>query len=143
MTLRKQVARQATRQAFTLMEILIVVAIIVILAGIGTVALFPQLGKAKENEARIKAAQVAKAISMYMNDHEGSSNPVPGDLSVLLNKDDYGGPYLTDQDAINDPWGQRYQFDATGSKFHNGGEPDVWTTSKLNNRTIGNFKGYR
>jgi prepilin-type N-terminal cleavage/methylation domain-containing protein len=140
MTLHKKVTRQAARSAFTLMEILIVVSIIVILAGIGTVALFPQLGKAKENEARIKAAQIAKAIGLYQTDHE---NTPPPSIDALLGKDDYGGPYLTDRDGIMDPWGKQYQIDPSGNRFHGGsGEPDVWTTTPQG-KTVGNFKGYR
>jgi general secretion pathway protein G len=142
MTLRKQqqVARQATRQAFTLMEILIVVAIIVILAGIGTVALFPALGRAKENEARIKAAQIEKAIGIYMNDHDGQP---PTSVNALVQKDQYGGPWIIDEDGIKDPWGNFYQIDPSGNTFSNGAKPDVWTTAPGGKGRVGNFKGYR
>jgi general secretion pathway protein G len=136
MTLHQKVTRQSIRRAFTLMEILIVVAIIVILAGIGTVALFPQFQKAKENEAKIKAAQIAKAIGIYMTDHDGAP---PQSIGVLLQKDDYGGPYISSQDGIMDPWGKQFQIDPTGSRYHGGSEPDVWTTSP-SGKTLGNFK---
>ena len=55
MTLHTKLARQANRRAFTLMEMLIVVAIIVILAGVGTFYILPQFNKAKEDTARIRA----------------------------------------------------------------------------------------
>jgi len=139
MTLHRKVTRQAIRRAFTLMEILIVVAIIVILAGVGTVALFPQLYKAKENEARMKAQQIATAIGAYTTDHDGTP---PQSLQVLLTNDGIGGPYLKTSDAIVDPWGNPYQLDPTGSRFHNGsGDPDVFTTTPKG-KIVGNFKGY-
>ena len=134
MTLHKKVTRQSIRRAFTLMEILIVVAIIVILAGIGTVALFPQFQRAKENEARIKAAQVAKAIGIYMTDHDGTP---PQTLNALTQPDASGGPWIS-QDGILDPWNKQYQFDASGPR-NNGSQPDVWTTSP-GGKTLGNFK---
>ena len=52
MTLHTKPARHTTRRAFTLMEMLIVVAIIVILAGVGTFYILPQFNKAKEDTAR-------------------------------------------------------------------------------------------
>jgi len=60
MTLHKTVTRHAVRSAFTLMEILIVVAIIVALAGVGAFYVIPQLGKSNEKLAKEVLAKELK-----------------------------------------------------------------------------------
>ena len=57
MTLHTKLARHTSRRAFTLMEMLIVVAIIVALAGIGAFYVLPQLGKAKDKIAKANAGK--------------------------------------------------------------------------------------
>ncbi len=63
------------RRNFTLIELLIVVAIIAILAGM----LLPALNKARENAKKIKCVgnhkQVALACTLYGNDNEGCLPP--------------------------------------------------------------------
>jgi len=133
MTLHTKLARHTNRRAFTLMEMLIVVAIIVALAGIGAFYVLPQLGTSKEKIAKIKAENVAKALMTYKVDHNGS---YPNDLNALTVKDDQGGPYI-DAEGLLDPWGQQYQIDPSGAR-HNGAKPDVTTTNPENGKQIGN-----
>jgi len=122
MTLHTKLARHANRRAFTLMEMLIVVAIIVILAGVGTFYILPQFNKAKKDTAKIKAHEVAKALKTYYTNH----GEFPTSLDALVNKDAVGGPYIA-PDGLVDSWGKQYQIDVSGPN-HNGAEPDVYTT---------------
>jgi len=134
MTFRTKTTRHANRKAFTLMEMLIVVAIIVILAGVGTVYLLPQLQKSKEGIAKTGAVSLSNAIKMYATDHDGS---FPNDISALTQKDDRGGPYIKPEGLL-DPWNKQYQVDPSG-QHNNGAEPDVFTTSP-DGKVIGNWK---
>jgi general secretion pathway protein G len=135
MTLRLPARNRATRRAFTLMEMLIVVAIIVILAGIGTFYLLPQFEQSKVGVARAGAYNIEKAVITYYKDHD----QYPTDPSLLCQKDQAGyGPYIP-QDALLDPWGKMYTIDPSGSISGNGGaKPDVYTTGP-NGQTIGNW----
>jgi general secretion pathway protein G len=133
MTLRKKVTRQAARSAFTLMEILIVVAIIVALAGVGAFYVIPQLGRSQEKLAGVKAENIAKASQAYFADHESQW---PSDLSALTRKDEGGGPYIGAEGLV-DPWGKQYQVNWQGPN-NNGGKPDVFTTSP-DGKQIGNW----
>jgi general secretion pathway protein G len=132
MTLHTKVRRQTARRAFTLMEMLIVVAIIVILAGAATYYIIPAFEGGKEDAARAKAHEIAKALMTYYKDYDS----YPADLTALTQKGEYGGPYLA-ADGLVDPWGQAYQFDPAGTTYNNGAKPDVWT--EHGGKILGNF----
>jgi general secretion pathway protein G len=138
MLIREQ-ERGLRRLAFTLMEMLIVVAIIVMLAGLGGYYVIGQYNESKVSTAKFKAQQISNAIKTYYIDHDD----YPGDLTILLQKSELGkGPYLTKQDDILDPWGKMYQYDPSGQQNTQFGSviqtPDVFTTTP-DGRTIGNW----
>src|ERR1700704_6258140 len=98
--------RLSRRAAFTLMEMLVVVAIIVVLAGVGGTYLIGQLNESKVSTAKIKARNVSQACEMYLVDHSS----YPQSLDVLIVKDQDGkGPYLKGVDDLKDPWGNPFQ----------------------------------
>lgn len=77
--------RQTSKTGFTLIEMLVVIAIIALLAGL----LFPAITSALQASYRRKAAvtcqSIEQAIVMYMNDHNGRF-PVP--ISAYEKSDD-------------------------------------------------------
>src|SRR6266540_2651771 len=106
--------RRLVRAAFTLMELLVVMAIIVIIAGFGGYYVLGRLDEAKVTSAKIKAKNIEKAVESYYVDHDVYPQ---GGLQVLLQKSEIGkGPYLTSQEDILDPWGKVYQYDETGQR---------------------------
>ena len=74
-----------------------------------------------EGVAKAGAMALDQATQMYFKDH----NHWPQSLQDLLQKDDNGGPYVQG-DALQDPWGQMYQYDATGPR-NQGMKPDIFT----------------
>jgi general secretion pathway protein G len=69
--------RRATRRAaFTLIEVLVVVAILVILAGVGIVAYMRYLEDAKKTQAQLQCKSLAEACeAYYLNPQSGNSYP--------------------------------------------------------------------
>jgi hypothetical protein len=82
-----------------------------------TVGLF---NKSKAQAARAQANVLLTAVKAYTIDH----GQAPASLDALLEKDDRGGPYLRDAEALTDPWGLRYQYNPLGG---DGSQPEVWT----------------
>jgi type II secretory pathway pseudopilin PulG len=117
------------------MEMLVVVAIIVALAGIGGYFLLGQLGQSQKDVAK---AQVKGALTDACKTYYINNNQWPESLQQLLQRDAKGkGPYLEDADALKDPWDQPYQYDRTGS--NNGGRrPDIWAVAPDGTK-IGNW----
>jgi prepilin-type N-terminal cleavage/methylation domain-containing protein len=124
-----------TRAAFTLTEMLVVVAIIVVLAGIGGYFLLPALDRAKDDAAKAQTHVIEAAAMDYYLKHDSQ---YPGSLDVLTQQDEAndGKPYLS-HDAIIDPWKQQYQFNPDGP-HNSGGKPDVWTKNPKG-KEIGNW----
>jgi general secretion pathway protein G len=120
---RTTLPRRRTRQGFTLMEMLVVVAIIVMLAGLGGYYYMQQLDKAKQSVARNQVkTTLTQACDTYKIDH----GDYPASLDALLAKDDAGGPYLKTADALKDPWGKHYQYNPQGPN-NAGRQPDIWS----------------
>lgn len=96
---------RASRAGFTLMELLVVVAIIVLLAGVSIFSYRAIFGESKVAVAKIKASELAKMLDNYaMSPLNGGNYPDPnGGFQELLMRG-----YLT-QEPI-DPWGQQYMW---------------------------------
>lgn len=129
--------RVIVRAGFTLMEVLVVVAIIVILAAGAGVIYTRYLDDARVDQARISVLALSQTIERY-NTRYGD---FPPDLSVLVTSMDGGRPYLEEK-ALRDPWGSPFQYDKEGPK--NGGiKPDICSLGSSRgtnpNTVIGNW----
>ena len=132
MLMRERRAR--VRGGFTLMEILVVVAIIVVLAGAAVPMYMKYLEDAKLDRAWQDSVTLSHTAEAYKLQHGG--NP-PESLQVLTQVDENGNAVLEPKNLV-DPWGKEYQYSAQGT-HGNAGKVEVWSTGKLGNSMIGSW----
>ncbi|MCE9567225.1 MAG: prepilin-type N-terminal cleavage/methylation domain-containing protein [Planctomycetes bacterium] len=118
--------RAMRRAGFTLLEVLVVVAILVILAGVASISIFRYMDDAKVNRAKLDMQTIEKACKTYYANNQDW--PDPSNLQQTV------GPLLENPNALIDPWGQSYfittqqQGQADGSSItrvyvHSNGAP--------------------
>ena len=135
MILRRE-HRAGVRGGFTLMEMLVVVAILVVLAGVGGYEYLKHLDEAKVNAARLQVKTITEAAQAYYVAH----GEYPPSLVTLTERDAEGNKPYMDADALKTPWGSAYQYDPSGAN-NGGNKPDVWADSPKGR--IGNWSGTR
>jgi len=135
MLYRKTALQQAQRRAaFTLLEVLIVVAIIVMLAGAGVYYFLQRLESAKIDTAQAECKAIAAQCSMYYADY----GQFPPNLETLTQvQPDGRGAYIPPEKLL-DPWKKPYQYDPAGP-MNGGNQPDVFTFTPKGIK-IGNFR---
>jgi general secretion pathway protein G len=124
---------QPGRSAFTLLEVLIVVSIIVILASIGGTYAFRAYEDAQISQAQTKAYAIGAAAQRFLVKYER----LPNDLAELSHPPTGGTPFQSEED-LRDPWGKQFQYDPNGA-HNNGLKPDVYTVTPKG-ETVGNWK---
>ena len=111
---------------YTLVELLVVLAILGLLVALAAPRVIKYLGSAKSDTAKIQIEKLAGVLDLYRlelgrypTDEEG--------LVALVEKpaqaDGWNGPYLKNRDALTDPWGKPYVYKSPGDH----GEYDLYT----------------
>ncbi|MBT8041974.1 MAG: prepilin-type N-terminal cleavage/methylation domain-containing protein [Kiritimatiellales bacterium] len=99
------------RSGFTLIEIILVVVIIGILAGIA----IPRMGGRTEQAKISKAKQTINTLSMAIQEYEMMNGNYPSSLDGLLDESK-GGPFLEKKVVPMDPWEKPFVYAAPGSR---------------------------
>lgn len=112
--------RSRAAAGFTLVELLVVLAILTLLAGLVGPRVLGQLGGAKSKSAAVQIADIDKAMELFKLD-VGRFPTTEEGLEALAKRppsvtSGWSGPYLKGN-VPNDPWGKpyRYQLAANGT----------------------------
>ncbi len=122
-------SRRTARRAFTLMEILIVLAILAVIIGLVLPNLIGSQKEANKKAAKLAIRSVEQAVDMYAADHEGEFPSGAQGLDSLLQgggDSKWKGPYVKGNKVPADPWGNPIQY-SYPPQHHSDGSPDIWS----------------
>jgi general secretion pathway protein G len=101
----RMLARRAAKRGVTLIEILIVLAIVGLIAGGVAVVAVPKYAEAQKKQAQTDARTIHPAAEKYRVDHSGDGCPT---VELLRDKNE-----LSRAAKITDPWDSPYKIICT------------------------------
>ena len=113
-------------QGFTLLELLVVLAIIALLVGLVAPRVVQYLSKAKTETAKTQIHNIASALDLYrleVGHYPNQSEGLDALVTAPAGSNGWNGPYLTNAKGLVDPWGEKYQYRVPGQH----GEYDLFT----------------
>ena len=111
---------------FSLIELLVVIIILGLLAGLVGPRLFSRVGQSKQAAARAQIELLGAALDQYRLD-VGAYPPSGAGLEALVsnqNIPNWNGPYLKKNAVPLDPWGKPYQYKCCPGEH---GDFDIWS----------------
>jgi general secretion pathway protein G len=126
MTTSKASRRASCEAGFTLLELLVVLAILGLLAAIVAPQVLKYLGAARTTAARTQIQGIESAaehfdadVGRYPSSEEGLEALVKQPAGVA----NWNGPYMKKDSGLTDPWGQKYIYANPGKH----GDVDIYS----------------
>ncbi|WP_020563582.1 type II secretion system major pseudopilin GspG [Methylosarcina fibrata] len=109
--------KNRAERGFTLLELLVVLGIISMLAGLVGPKVMKHMSDAKIKAAKVQIAEIGQALEMYKLDMDKYPTSEQG-LSALVESPQeakrWNGPYLGKSKVPLDPWQQEYRYVSPG-----------------------------
>jgi general secretion pathway protein G len=122
----KILRRRRSDEGFTLLEMLVVLAIMGLLAAIIAPQVLKYVGTSRTKTAQVQVQNVVAALDLYQLDVGRYPSQEEGLAAVVTappNAAGWNGPYLAKSAALIDPWGQPYLYRNPGRH----GQIDVYS----------------
>jgi general secretion pathway protein G len=111
---------------FTLLELLVVLAIMGILAAVIAPQVLKYVGSSRTQSTKVQIQNVTAALELFRLDVGRYPTPQEGLVALVTapqTAPGWNGPYLRQTTALRDPWGQTFLYTVPGKH----GEVDVYT----------------
>lgn len=111
---------------FTLLEMLVVLAIMAMLAAIVAPQVLKYLGSSRTQTAKVQIQNITAALELYRLDvgrYPSTEEGLTGLVTAPSTATGWNGPYLQRATALKDPWDQPYLYRIPGQH----GEVDVYS----------------
>ena len=114
---RRRQHRPDRDAGFTMVELLVVLAILALIAAFVVPNVFNILGGAKQDAAKVQIERLGGVLDIYLLDI-GSYPSTDQGLRALVEQPSeinrWNGPYIKSENALIDPWGNPYQYRSPG-----------------------------
>ena len=117
--------QRVSEMGFSLIEMIAVLVIIGLLAGVVGPQLWSRVGRAREQVAGLQIQELGNALALYRFDTGRYPDSAQG-LQALVEDpgtDNWSGPYLEKTTVPKDTWGRDYQYRSPGEY----GDYDLWS----------------
>jgi len=109
--------RRHRQEGYTLVELLVVLAILGLLVAIAAPRLIKYLGSAKFDTAKIQVEKLGGVLDLYHLETGRYPSDQEG-LTALVERppqaEAWNGPYLKNRESLTDPWGRPYAYRSPG-----------------------------
>ena len=125
--------RKRRTRGFTLIEIMIVLAILVLLLAMVGPRLLKTQEKADQKITLTQIKTVEQALDMYKIDNRAYPSTEEGLTALLERPADeargvaWDGPYLSEDTLPSDPWGNSYRYEYPPTKGKSRDQPNIWS----------------
>ncbi len=119
------------RRGFTLVELLVVLAILGLLVGLVGPQVMKALGGSKTKTARIQIEDLSATLDIYrleLGRYPTTNDGLQALVENTAGASNWNGPYLKKNKVPQDPWGNDYQYRSPGEH----GSFDLWSLGSDN-----------
>ena len=113
----KILARARDESGYTLMELLVVLAILSLLVGIAAPVTMHYLEVGKVKTAKTEVANISAALDLFKLDvgrYPTTNEGLAALVAAPASAENWNGPYVKKVGDIKDPWGHPYYYKAPG-----------------------------
>lgn len=125
-TARSGSARSGRDAGFTLLELLVVLAILGLLAAIVAPQVLRYLGTSRTQTAKVQIENIQAALDQFQLDvgrYPSTDEGLDALVKAPSTAANWNGPYLKKESGLMDPWGTRYSYRIPGKH----GDVDVYS----------------